>query len=128
MKFEGSLKFARSFDKKDPLKQFRAQFHIPKIKGKKSVYLCGNSLGLEPRNVKSVVLEELSDWATLAVEGHLHGKRPWLFYHHFLKKSLAKLVGADPSEVVAMNQLTVNLHLMLALFYSVSCPASWKPN
>lgn len=120
MKFESSLKFARGFDKKDPLKQFRAQFHIPKIKGKKSVYLCGNSLGLEPRNVKSVVLEELSDWATLGVEGHLHGKRPWLFYHHFLKKSLAKLVGADPSEVVAMNQLTVNLHLMLATFYRPS--------
>ncbi|MDZ4716591.1 MAG: kynureninase [Cytophagales bacterium] len=117
MRFENSLSFARSLDKQDPLRKFQSQFHIPKIKGKKSLYLCGNSLGLQPRNVKSYLLEELHDWATLGVEGHIHGKRPWLYYHHLTKKSLAKLVGAKPSEVVAMNQLTVNLHLMLTTFY-----------
>ena len=117
MNFKNSLTFARSLDKKDPLKQFRAQFHIPKVRGKRCLYFCGNSLGLEPKSVKTYLLEELSDWATLGVEGHVHGKRPWLFYHYFLKKSLAKLVGGNPTEVVAMNQLTVNLHLMLATFY-----------
>jgi len=117
MKFENSLVFARTLDKKDPLKKFRNEFHIPKVNGKPSVYLCGNSLGLEPKGVSRYLNEELKDWASLGVEGHIHGKRPWLYYHHFTKKPLAKLVGAKPSEVVAMNHLTVNLHLMLTTFY-----------
>lgn len=115
-----SLAFARNLDKKDPLKKFRKQFYIPKVKGKEAIYLCGNSLGLEPKSVKTFILEELRDWAALGVEGHLHGKRPWLYYHHLTKKPLARLVGAKPSEVVAMNQLTVNLHLMLTTFYRPS--------
>lgn len=117
MKFQNSLAFARSLDKKDPLKNFRKKFYIPKVKGKDCIYLCGNSLGLEPRAAKTYIQEELQDWATFGVEGHLHGRRPWLYYHHFTKKPLARLVGAKPSEVVAMNQLTVNLHLMLSTFY-----------
>jgi len=117
MKYQRSLSFARQLDRTDPLKKFRQQFHVPPVNGKPSIYLCGNSLGLEPRSVKKFLLEELEDWAKLGVEGHLHGKRPWLYYHHFTKKPLARLVGAKPEEVVAMNQLTVNLHLMLTTFY-----------
>ena len=117
MNFKNSLASARSLDKKDPLKKFRKQFYIPTLKGKECVYLCGNSLGLEPKSAKTYIQEELQDWATLGVEGHLHGRRPWLYYHHFTKKPLAQLVGAKPSEVVAMNHLTVNLHLMLSTFY-----------
>lgn len=112
-----SLVFARRMDQKDPLRKFRKEFLIPRIKGKTSIYLCGNSLGLEPRGARKKVLEELEDWGTLGVEGHLHSTRPWLYYHHFTKKPLAKLVGATPEEVVPMNQLTVNLHLMLTTFY-----------
>jgi kynureninase len=117
MKFEKSLAFAKSLDKKDPLKSFRSVFEIPKVNGKPSIYLTGNSLGLQPKSTKRFVKEELDDWANLGVEGHLHSRRPWLYYHKFSKKSLAKIVGAKPSEVVAMNQLTVNLHLMMVSFY-----------
>jgi kynureninase len=117
MNFENSLAFARRMDRQDPLKKYRKEFFIPQINGKPSIYLCGNSLGLEPRRTRRYLLEELEDWATLGVEGHLHGRRPWLYYHHLTKKPLAKLVGAKPSEVVAMNQLTVNLHLLLSTFY-----------
>ncbi len=117
MKYQQSLSFARQLDHQDPLKKFRQQFLIPPVNGKPSIYFCGNSLGLEPRSVKKYLLEELEDWAKLGVEGHLHGKRPWLYYHHLTKKPLARLVGAKPSEVVAMNQLTVNLHVMLSTFY-----------
>ncbi len=117
MNFQNSLAFARTLDKKDPLKKFRKKFYLPTLKGKTCVYLCGNSLGLEPKSAKTYIQEELQDWATLGVEGHIHGRRPWLYYHHFTKKPLAQLVGAKPSEVVAMNHLTVNLHLMLSTFY-----------
>src|SRR6185295_14752305 len=117
MKFLDSQKFAAGLDKKDPLKKFRNEFHIPRVKGKPAIYFCGNSLGLQPRNTRKFIEEELKDWADLAVEGHFHGKRPWLYYHKFGKEILSRLVGAKPSEVVAMNQLTVNLHLMLTSFY-----------
>jgi kynureninase len=117
MKFEKSLAFAKALDKKDPLKSFRALFNIPKVNGKTSIYLTGNSLGLQPKSTKQFVNEELEDWARLGVEGHVHSRRPWLYYHKFSKKSLAKIVGAKPSEVVAMNQLTVNLHLTMVSFY-----------
>lgn len=117
MNYRNSLAFARQLDRQDPLKKYRKEFFIPAVNSKPAIYLCGNSLGLEPRRTKKFLLEELSDWANLGVEGHLHGRRPWLYYHHFTKKPLAKLVGAQPSEVVAMNQLTVNLHLMLTTFY-----------
>lgn len=117
MKFENSLSFAKKMDRQDPLKSFRAQFHFPVISGKRVLYFTGNSLGLQPITTKKFVSEELNDWAKWGVEGHFHAHRPWLYYHHFSKKTLGKLVGAKLSEVVAMNQLTVNLHLMLASFY-----------
>jgi kynureninase len=117
MKFENALSFARALDKKDPLRKFKTEFNIPKVRGKAALYFTGNSLGLEPKKTKQLVNEELQDWADLAVEGHFHSRRPWLYYHKFSKKALAGLTGSKPSEVVAMNSLTVNLHLMLTSFY-----------
>ncbi len=115
--FESTISFAKKLDQNDPLKSFRKQFHLPKINGKTALYFTGNSLGLQPIAAKKFIIEELTDWAALGVEGHVDAKRPWLYYHKFSKKTLAKLVGAKPTEVVAMNQLTVNLHLMMASFY-----------
>jgi kynureninase len=115
--FESTISFAKKLDQNDPLKSFRKQFHLPKINGKTALYFTGNSLGLQPIAAKKFIMEELTDWAALGVEGHVHAKRPWLYYHKFSKKTLAKLVGAKPIEVVAMNQLTVNLHLMMVSFY-----------
>src|SRR5688572_31547221 len=117
MKFENTLQFAKRADRQDPLKSFRGKFLIPKVNGKTSIYFCGNSLGLQPKSTKQFLTQELDDWAKLGVEGHLHAKRPWLYYHKFSKKALSKIVGAKPLEVVAMNQLTVNLHLMMVSFY-----------
>jgi kynureninase len=117
MKFENTLAFAKRMDRNDPLKSYRTQFHLPKVNGKTVLYFTGNSLGLQPKAAKKLVNEELEDWAKLGVEGHLHAKRPWLYYHKFMKKALANLVGAKPIEVVSMNQLTVNLHLMMTSFY-----------
>lgn len=117
MKFENSLRFAKKLDRQDPLKKFRNRFHHPVIKGKRVIYFTGNSLGLQPRATQKFVQTELNDWARLGVEGHFHAKRPWLYYHHSSKPLLAKIVGAKPAEVVAMNQLTVNLHLMMVSFY-----------
>src|SRR5689334_5615312 len=107
MKFERSLAFARKLDKQDKLRTFRKQFFIPIIKGKPAIYFAGNSLGLQPRQTISLVAQELEDWAKLGVEGHLHGKRPWLYYHHFFKKGVSSMVGAKETEDVTMNQLTV---------------------
>ena len=120
MVFENSLDFARKADRSDSLRGFRKDFLFPVIKGKKQLYFTGNSLGLQPKRVKKLVDEELEDWSKLGVEGHLHSRRPWLYYHHFSRKSLARIVGARPAEVVAMNQLTVNLHLMMVSFYRPS--------
>ncbi len=117
MNFENSLSFAKRLDRTDPLKSFHKKFHLPKVNGKTALYFTGNSLGLQPKSTQSFLKQELSDWATLGVEGHFHAKRPWLYYHKFSKKALAALVGAKPIEVVAMNQLTVNLHLMMMSFY-----------
>jgi len=117
MQFENSLAFARKLDRTDPLKKFRSLFHLPKVKGKTALYFTGNSLGLQPKSTRQFLTEELADWAQLGVEGHLHSKRPWLYYHKFTKKGLALLAGAKPSEVVAMNHLTVNLHLLMVSFY-----------
>ena len=117
MNFENSLSFARKADGLDPLRKFRKEFLFPVINKKRQLYFTGNSLGLQPRRASKLVNEELQDWSRLAVEGHLYSRRPWLYYHHFSKKSLARIVGAKPTEVVAMNQLTVNLHLMMVSFY-----------
>lgn len=118
MKFENSLQFAKTMDRNHPLKSFRNKFHLPRINGKIAIYFTGNSLGLQPKSTKKLVGEELEDWAKLGVEGHVHSRRPWVEYHKLTKKALAQVAGAKPVEVVAMNQLTVNLHLLMVSFYA----------
>ena len=120
MIYEKSLSFARKLDKSDPLRAFRNKFHLPTLNGNPAIYLTGNSLGLQPKAVREIVNEELDDWARLGVEGHVHARRPWVEYHKFTKKALAAIAGAKTSEVVAMNQLTVNLHLLMVSFYRPS--------
>ena len=117
MLFLNELSFAKEMDEKDELKTFRSQFYIPQHNGKDQIYLCGNSLGLQPKAVKEAIDQELKDWAELGVEGHFRGKNPWMYYHHFLTEKAAKVVGALPKEVVIMNNLTANLHLMMVSFY-----------
>ena len=117
MQYQNTLKFAKEFDNEDALYVFKNQFYIPKKNGEDIIYLCGNSLGLQPKNVKSAIDQELKDWAELGVEGHFDGKNPWMYYHHFLTEKAAKIVGAKPSEVVIMNNLSANLHLMMVSFY-----------
>ncbi len=117
IQFTTSPHFAREMDDGDVLNKYRSYFHIPKIKGKAAVYLCGNSLGLQPKKAKEYINQELSDWAQYGVEGHFEAKMPWFSYHHFFTKSLAKIVGAKATEVVAMNTLTVNLQLLMLTFY-----------
>jgi kynureninase len=117
MTFESTLAFAKKLDKLDPLSSFRKRFPIPKKNGKPCIYFTGNSLGLQPISAKKYILGELTDWREMGVEGHLRSRRPWLYYHKFAKKNLAKIVGAKSSEVIAMNQLTINLHLLLISFY-----------
>jgi kynureninase len=118
MKFESDAKFAQQMDKEDILSSYRSVFFIPKKKtGEDVIYFAGNSLGLQPKSVRDYIEQELKDWETLAVEGHMHAKHPWLPYHEFLTEQTAKIVGAKPNEVVNMNALTVNLHLMLVSFY-----------
>jgi kynureninase len=104
-------------DAADPLEKFRDEFLIPPHAGGEQTYLCGNSLGLQPRATRQALLDELDDWARLGVEAHFHGKHPWMPYHAEVREHLAELVGAQPAEVVAMNSLTVNLHLMMTSFY-----------
>jgi kynureninase len=117
-RFETSEDFAAAMDARDPLAHFRARFLIPKTKtGSDSIYLCGHSLGLQPKTVSSYLEQELSVWAQLGVEGHFRATNPWMPYHRLLTQQTANLVGAEPGEVVVMNSLTVNLHLMMASFY-----------
>ncbi|HZX74171.1 MAG TPA: kynureninase [Cyclobacteriaceae bacterium] len=120
MKFENTFSFARGLDRKDSLRQFRSQFYIPKVKGKPVIYFNGNSLGLQPKTVKDFINDELVSWATRGVEGHFSSRKPWLHYHTLSKKILGDVVGAKPIEVIAMNQLTVNLHMLMASFYRPS--------
>lgn len=117
MNFENSLSFAQELDKQDGLAYLREEFHLLKKGGKPAIYLCGNSLGLQPKRVSAAIEQELKDWAELGVDGHFDGKNPWMYYHHFLTEKAAKVVGALPSEVVIMNNLTANLHLMMVSFY-----------
>ncbi|MCS6874327.1 MAG: kynureninase [Pyrinomonadaceae bacterium] len=116
--FEASKSFAQMLDETDPLKTFRDKFYIPKTPdGKQVIYLCGNSLGLQPKIARSYIEQELEDWAKLAVEGHFKARNPWMPYHELLTKQMAEIVGAKPIEVVVMNSLTVNLHLLMVSFY-----------
>ena len=117
-RFRPGKEFALTMDANDPLAHFRERFFIPKTsKGNDCIYLCGHSLGLEPKSAKSYIEQELQDWAQLGVEGHFHAKNPWMPYHRLLTRQTATLVGAEPEEVVVMNSLTVNLHLMMVSFY-----------
>jgi kynureninase len=118
VKYTKDRTFALQMDESDPLKNFRDKFHIPKqSNGLDTIYFCGNSLGLQPKTTRTAVLQELEDWAALGVEGHFHGAKPWLQYNTLLSGKMARIVGAKPSEVVVMNTLTVNLHLMMVSFY-----------
>lgn len=117
MRFESTPAFAQQQDINDPLRSFRYKFHIPKRNKKDVIYFCGNSLGLQPKNVVEELEVELKSWKNLAVEGHFNGERPWVDYHQNSKNALAKLVGAKPLEVVSLNNLTSNLHFLLASFY-----------
>ncbi|MCF6351888.1 MAG: kynureninase [Cyclobacteriaceae bacterium] len=117
MQHINSLEYAQSLDEKDPLKSFREKFHIPTHQGKDALYFTGNSLGLQPKETAKLINEELELWKQRGVEGHFEGERPWFHYHKFAKESLAKIVGAKPEEVVPMNSLTTNLHLLMVSFY-----------
>lgn len=118
--WENTEQFAKMKDENDSLKSFREEYFIPQHNGAPMLYFTGNSLGLQPKGVKEYLLQELSDWEKFGVEGHFDAKRPWFNYHEVLTESLANVVGAKNSEVVAMNQLTVNLHLLLISFYRPS--------
>jgi kynureninase len=115
--YQASLPWAQARDAADPLREFRDEFLIPPHAHGESHYFCGNSLGLQPRAVREAVNAELNYWGELGVEGHFKGRLPWMDYHEFVRDHLAELLGAQPDEVVAMNTLGVNLHLMMVSFY-----------
>lgn len=113
-----SLDFARQLDHSDTLRHFRHDFYFPQLGGKDALYFTGNSLGLQPKTVRAALDYELTQWEKYGVEGHFEGKLPWMYYHRFLSKQSAALVGAkEEAEVVVMNTLTTNLHLMMVSFY-----------
>jgi kynureninase len=117
MQFKLDREQAAALDRADPLASYRQRFHIPQHQGQDEIYLCGNSLGLQPRDTQRYVQEELEDWQRFGVKGHFDGRRPWMPYHEQFTEPTARLVGAKPLEVVNMNSLTVNLHLMMTSFY-----------
>ncbi|MBS1526411.1 MAG: kynureninase [Bacteroidetes bacterium] len=118
MTYENSLEFAQKLDEQDELKHFRGEFLVPQYNGKDVTYLCGNSLGLQPKKVEQYLSAQLANWKDLAIEGWFHGDDPWLLYHQQMKKPLAEIVGAKTDEITIMNSLTVNLHLLLVSFYN----------
>jgi len=116
--FQPGEEFAVTMDARDPLAHFRERFYLPKTEaGDDCIYLCGHSLGLQAKSASAYIDQELRVWAELGVEGHFHAKNPWIKYHRLLTQQTAVLVGAEPAEVVVMNSLTVNLHLMMTSFY-----------
>jgi kynureninase len=117
IQLSNSLNFAKELDARDDLHKYRHQFYLPLLHAKEAVYFTGNSLGLQPKTTQDAILTELEDWANFGVEGHFHARNPWYSYHEILNESAARIVGAKPSEVVMMNQLTVNLHLLMMSFY-----------
>lgn len=117
MSFENTIAFARQLDENDPLKNFREKFLFPQHNGKDCIYFTGNSLGLQPKNTLTEIQIILGSWAELAVEGHFKGANPWMHLHDKLTGPLARIVGCLQDEVVVMNSLTVNIHLMMAGFY-----------
>src|SRR5215470_15383304 len=118
MHFSADESFALQLDAEDPLRHFREKFHLPLGKDDKPlIYFAGNSLGLMPKSAQGIVEEELDNWARLGVDAHHATGTPWYTYHEALREPTARLVGAKPLEVICMNSLTVNLHLMMATFY-----------
>jgi kynureninase len=120
-KFETTESFAKTLDDQDSLHIFREKFHIPKqSNGENVIYFTGNSLGLQPKTTRDYINQELDDWATFGVEGHFHAKNPWMPYHELLTEQMAEVVGGKQVEIVVMNSLTVNLHLLMVSFYRPS--------
>lgn len=117
MKFENTIQFAKRQDSIDLLHKFRERFYFPQMNGREVVYFTGNSLGLQPKTTQDFILKELEDWATFGVEGHFHARNPWFSYHEMFAEPVSKIVGAKPSEVVMMNQLTSNIHFLFVSFY-----------
>ena len=117
IKWEDTQEFAHALDAEDPCRPFRNEFEIPRRNGRELIYFCGNSLGLLPKRARKYVEQELNKWAELAVDGHFAGEEGWFGYHHLVEEMLAQIVGAHPEEVVAMNSLTTNLHLLMVSFY-----------
>ena len=115
--FQYTEAFAKEMDEQDTLGHFRERFHFPKVNGQEAIYFCGNSLGLQPKSVKDYIDRELGNWANLAVDGHFHGEDAWYHVRKKSKPALAEIVGAEEHEVVAMNNLSVNLHLLMVSFY-----------
>ena len=115
--FEATLEYAQGLDQTDILFPFRERFLFPQHEGGDVRYFCGNSLGLQPKSVRYLMEKELDDWGKYGVEGHFNARYPWFSYHHFFSERLAKIVGAGKDEVVAMNTLTVNLHILMQSFY-----------
>jgi kynureninase len=117
MQYEPTLEFARAQDEADPLRRYREQFYFPSLGTRELVYFTGHSLGLQPKNVSAAVQFELDEWAKYGVEGHFHASNPWYSYHELLTPAMAEIVGARDSEVVCMNSLTTNIHLLFVSFY-----------
>lgn len=117
MIYQDTLQFAQNMDEQDALKGFRSEFLIPKHNGEDAVYLCGNSLGLQPKSAKKYIQDQLNAWEDNAVEGWFMGDEPWLKYHKALLAPLADILGAKQTEITVMNSLTVNLHLLMVSFY-----------
>jgi kynureninase len=117
MTYSNTLTYAQQLDEQDSLKHFRERFYMPIVNGKECIYFTGNSLGLQPKKTQDYVLDELEDWASHGVEGHFNARTPWVSYHEIFEEQLAQIVGALPEEIVVMNQLTVNLHLLMISFY-----------
>ncbi|AQG78738.1 kynureninase [Spirosoma montaniterrae] len=129
MTYENTLAFARHLDDTDPLRHFRKRFHIPQRNGQELIYLCGNSLGLQPKSARAALEQELNTWQSLGVEGWFEtpegATQNWLGYHNSCKTALSQIVGAQPAEVCPMNALTVNIHLLLTSFYQPT-PEKYK--
>ncbi|MHA7129580.1 kynureninase [Algoriphagus namhaensis] len=115
--FEFTEDFARKMDEADPLSAFRERFYFPKVNGQDAIYFCGNSLGLQPKSVKDYLDKELQNWAELAVDGHFDGEDAWMYVRQKSKPALSEILGAHPHELVAMNNLTSNLHFLMVSFY-----------
>ncbi|MER3328614.1 MAG: kynureninase, partial [Candidatus Kapaibacterium sp.] len=113
-----SLEYAQNLDRNDELREYRNRFHLPlDSDGNEKLYFTGNSLGLQPKSTRDYINQELDDWAKYGVDGHFEAKNPWMPYHEIVTEKLAKVVGAMPKEVVAMNSLTANLHFLMVSFY-----------